>query len=108
RIPTSCARPESDLEHGCRAPARLEPLPPARLRVGVRELLVRHTEGGRAIRPRRAPVDRGGRVVAELPEAADLRREQSRLCDLGDLDLLRIALLCSLAPEGREVGRERE
>jgi hypothetical protein len=47
-------------------------------------------------------------VVAEGSERLDLRREESRFRNLGDLDLLRQPLLGRLPPEGREVGRDRE
>src|SRR5436190_18612252 len=72
---------EADLEDRDGRSELLQPLAAGRLRVRLRELLVRHVQRQRAIRPGRAPVDGRREVVAEAAERDDLRCEQAGLGD---------------------------
>src|SRR5665213_927706 len=54
------------------------------------------------------PVRAAGEIVAEIANSFDIRRKQTGLRDLRDLDHLGVALLRRLTPEGGKIRRERE
>src|SRR5712691_6761602 len=91
-------RLDAGVEQGHRRAELLVPLPPGRLLVSRRELLGGHLGELRAVREGRVPVDAAREVVSERAECLDLRREETGLRDLRDLDAVRVALLCGLPP----------
>src|SRR6185312_10981621 len=99
---------ETGVKHGERRAELLRPLLARRLLITVRELLAADARERRLVGEGLVPVGGARKVKSKIAKRGDVVGEEAGFGDLRDLDHLGVALLRGLAPEGGEVGRNRE